>query len=154
MPSALIPSTVERVPQRTADWVNERIRRRTQVRVHDYAHHDPRLLGMRLKELDREWDIERVLEVNAAIASLLGLVLSRVVDRRWSLLTAVVGGFLLEHAIQGWCPPVPLFRRLGVRTQREIDEERYAIKALRGDVRLVDQAKPTAGDDALRAAEQ
>jgi hypothetical protein len=30
-------------------------------------------------------------------------------------------------------PPIPLFRRLGVRTAREIERERYAIKALRGD---------------------
>lgn len=27
----------------------------------------------------------------------------------------------------------PGFRRLGVRTQREIERERYALKALRGD---------------------
>jgi hypothetical protein len=44
-----------------------------------------------------------------------------------------VATFLLQHALQGWCPPVPLFRSLGVRTASEIDEERYALKALRGD---------------------
>jgi hypothetical protein len=31
-----------------------------------------------------------------------------------------------------------VFRRLGVRTQREIDEERYALKLLRGDFNAVD----------------
>src|SRR5438874_9255842 len=31
------------------------------------------------------------------------------------------------------CPPVPVLRRKGVRTRREIDAERYALKALRGD---------------------
>ena len=41
--------------------------------------------------------------------------------------------FLLQHAVQGWCPPVPFFRRRGVRTAREIEIERYALKALRGD---------------------
>jgi hypothetical protein len=49
----------------------------------------------------------------------------------------VVAGFLLQHAVQGWCPPVPLFRRLGFRTAAEIDYERYALKALRGDFRNV-----------------
>jgi hypothetical protein len=44
-----------------------------------------------------------------------------------------VTGFLLQHALQGWCPPVPLLRKTGVRTMREIDIERYALKALRGD---------------------
>ena len=30
-------------------------------------------------------------------------------------------------------PLHPVFRRLGIRTQREIELERYALKALRGD---------------------
>jgi hypothetical protein len=34
---------------------------------------------------------------------------------------------------------VGLFRRLGVRTQREIDEERYALKLIRGDFDDVDR---------------
>jgi hypothetical protein len=39
---------------------------------------------------------------------------------------------------------VPLFRRLGVRTASEIDEERYALKALRGDFRnLPDRSEIT-----------
>lgn len=58
-------------------------------------------------------------------------------DRRFYLLPAVVVGFLLQHAVQGWCPPMPVFRRLGVRTASEIEEERYALKALRGDFRGV-----------------
>jgi hypothetical protein len=33
-------------------------------------------------------------------------------------------GFLLQHALQGWCPPVPLLRQLGFRTSYEIEEER------------------------------
>jgi hypothetical protein len=32
----------------------------------------------------------------------------------------LVGAFLLQHAIQGWCPLIQLFRRLGFRTQTEI----------------------------------
>jgi hypothetical protein len=30
---------------------------------------------------------------------------------------------------------MPVFRRLGFRTQSEIDSERYALKTLRGDFR-------------------
>ena len=59
------------------------------------------------------------------------------VDRRFYLLPGLVGAFLLQHAIQGWCPPVPIFRRLGFRTAGEIDEERHTFKALRGDFRDV-----------------
>jgi len=48
-------------------------------------------------------------------------------------LPAVVGTFLLQHAVQGWCPPLTVFRRLGFRTAGEIARERYALKAMRGD---------------------
>jgi len=56
-----------------------------------------------------------------------------VINKRFLLLPGLVAGFLLQHALQGWCPPVPLFRRAGVRTAAEIERERYALKALRGD---------------------
>jgi hypothetical protein len=35
--------------------------------------------------------------------------------------------FLAHHAIRGWCPPLPLFRRLGYWTEREICAERIAL---------------------------
>lgn len=54
-------------------------------------------------------------------------------DRKFFALPALVAGFLLQHALQGWRPPAPLFRRLGIRTAGEIAEERDALKALRGD---------------------
>jgi hypothetical protein len=64
---------------------------------------------------------------------LLGLTLGLTLDRRWLFLPLGVAAFLLQHAVQGWCPPVSVFRRLGVRTAGEIARERYALKALRGD---------------------
>ena len=90
-------------------------------------------LTARIAELEKEWDIERVLEANAASFALLGMGLGITVDRKWLLLPAAVGIFLLQHALQGWCPPLPLFRKLGVRTAREIHEEIVALKILRGD---------------------
>jgi hypothetical protein len=56
--------------------------------------------------------------------------------------------FLFQHAVQGWCPPVPILRRLGYRTAREIDDERAALKALRGDFGPIG---PGAGDRDTRA---
>jgi hypothetical protein len=129
----MIPSTTERVPQHTAAHVNQQIRRQTAKNIARVAAGGPAAIGCRLAELDREWDIERTLEANAATAALIGLALGAGVDRRWFIMPGAVAGFLLLHAIQGWCPPVPVFRRLGFRTQSEIDHERYALKALRGD---------------------
>lgn len=129
----MIPSTTARVPLHTADHVNEAIRRQIEESVLHYARAGKAAIGRRLLELDHEWDIERTLEANAASVSLIGLTLGATVNRKWFFFPAVVAGFLLQHAVQGWCPPIPVFRRLGFRTQPEIDYERYALKALRGD---------------------
>jgi hypothetical protein len=131
----MLPTTVNRVPEHTADEVNERIRRRTEENVRRHVEAGPGAIDRRLAELDREWDIERALEANAATAVLAGLTLGTAVDRRWFVLPALVGGFLLMHAVQGWCPPLPLLRRLGFRTPAEIEKERFALKAARGDFR-------------------
>ena len=133
----MIPTTVARVPEHTSDSANEAIRRRTHEDIARIAAGGPEAIDRRLAELDREWDIERTLEANAATVALVGLGLGTFVDRRFYLLPAAVAGFLLQHAVQGWCPPMPVFRRLGVRTASEIEEERYALKALRGDFRGV-----------------
>jgi len=128
-----LPSTVERVPAHTADEINAQIQRQTAQNISRYAAQGPDATSRRLRELDEEWDIERTLEANAATLSLVGLGLGALVDRRFYALPAAVAGFLLQHALQGWCPPVPVFRRLGFRTQSEIEQECYALKALRGD---------------------
>ena len=138
----MIPSTVERVPQHTADHVNEQIRRQTEATVARTAAAGPAAIDRRLAELDREWDVERTLEANAATAVLVGVTLGATVDRRFFFFPAVIAGFLLQHAVQGWCPPLPIFRRMGFRTQTEIEEERHALKALRGDFRSVAQDGP------------
>jgi uncharacterized protein (TIGR01244 family) len=127
-----LPPTTMRVAQHTPDEINRRIAREIDASIRWHALH-PGEIDRRLDELDREWDIERVLEANAATIALGGVLLGAFVDRRWLVLPAAVTAFLLQHAIQGWCPPVPMFRRLGVRTAAEIDRERYALKALRGD---------------------
>lgn len=149
----MIPSTKDRVPQHTADHVNQTIREMTEKNV-IWAAAEPETLDRRIAALDREWDIERALEANAAVVALLSVTLGITAHRKWFLFPAVVGGFLLQHAIQGWCPPVPVFRRLGFRTQTEIEAERHALKALRGDYReFSDDAQgPSAGVKALNAA--
>lgn len=134
MPSA----TTDRVAANTDRDVNRQIRAQAEARIAYYSEHTEAIAD-RLAELDREWDIERVLGANASALAFTGSVLAAG-NRRWLLLPMVVGGFLFQHAMQGWCPPVPVLRRLGFRTAHEIEQERYALKALRGDFNLVHQA--------------
>jgi hypothetical protein len=127
-----IPATSKRVEESTDEVVNENIRMQMECRLKHYAEH-PSEIDRRLKELDEEWDIERALEANASTIALSGIILGATLSKKFFLLSATVLGFLCQHAIQGWCPPVPILRRLGFRTQTEIEEERYALRLLRGD---------------------
>jgi hypothetical protein len=143
----IVPASATRVPQSTAEHINERIRHLTEAHIAHFARH-PEQIDRRLQELDEEWDIERTLETNAATLALTGTILGATVSKWWLILPAVVTGFLFQHGVQGWCPPVPIFRRMGVRTPQEIEAERYALKAIRGDFKDIasgpEGAKPAA----------
>jgi hypothetical protein len=128
-----LPPTQRRVHENTAAAVNEQNRQQTDRNVERFAAQDREAISRRIDELEREWDIERTLEANAAAVSLVSLTLGFFVSRCWYLLPTFVAAFLLQHALQGWCPPVSIFRRLGVRTESEIFEELTALRILRGD---------------------
>jgi hypothetical protein len=129
------PDTATRVEQNTAADVNQRIRERTEAALQSLEEADIDELTDRLRALDSEWDVERTLQLNASVLAGLGVALGARVDRRFLLLPLAVFAFLETHALQGWCPPLPVLRRLGVRTRKEIERERMALKMLRGDFR-------------------
>ena len=151
----MLPATTYRVTENTDATVNERIQRQTERNVAHFADLGERAINRRLAELDREWDIERCLEAMASTFSLTGLGLAVTVSRKWLALPIFVQSFFLQHALQGWCPPIPPLRRLGVRTASEIEEERFALKALRGDFDTLADATAYDGNrgaEALAAA--
>ena len=142
----MLPATTQRVSAHSSEAVNLRILHQTRMRIAWYERH-PQQIDTRLRELDEEWDIERMLEANAASLAFTGSVLALTHNARWAFLSAGVAAFLFQHALQGWCPPLPVLRRLGFRTEREINIERMALKALRGDF-----GKLTAAPDDTRSA--
>lgn len=125
--------SADRVRRSTADAVNEKIDRQTDSNIALHAGRNREAIEQRIEQLDRQWDVERVLEVNASTLALTGLALGVTVNRKWLALPAVVLSFLFQHGVQGWCPPLPILRRLGVRTRGEIDREKYALKASLAD---------------------
>ena len=88
-----------RVSLHTPEHVNEMIRRRTQERVQRLAEEGLEAINYRLDELEREWDIERTLEANAAVASLVGLTLGATVHKGWFVFPG--GGRRLSAATRG-----------------------------------------------------
>jgi hypothetical protein len=121
-------SSLDRVRSSTASHVNEEIDLQTDINIQRYKGKSRAEILERIQMLDKEWDIERVLEVNASTLALTGLILGLTKNRKWLFLPGIVLPFLLQHGLQGWCPPLPLLRRLGIRTRGEIDREKYALK--------------------------
>lgn len=143
----MIANTATSVSEKTSPQINARNRQEIEQRVADFQSGDNRaLITRRLHELDREWDVERTLQTNFATLSLVGLGLATLVNKKWFGLALGVPAFMVQHALQGWCPPLPVLRKLGVRSAREINDERFALKALRGDF---DDAAQSRSADAL-----
>ena len=88
----------------------------------------------RLRQLDREWDQEQALQFGAAALGFLGAVLSLTISSAFALLPAFAFATLAQYLIQGWCPPLVLLSRIGLRSSSEIDRERYALTASVGEI--------------------
>lgn len=123
----------DRVRLNTAAIVNQKIDLATRASIAYYSSRSAEEISERIQALEKEWDIERVLALSMATLALTGIGLRLFKNRGWLILPAAVLGFFAQHAIQGWCPPLPVLRRLGLRTREEIDQEKYALKVLRGD---------------------
>lgn len=121
-----------RAIDQTDQAINQRIEQQTRANIAFFAEH-PERIQHRLDELDKEWDLERRLEMNSAVITLASIALAITRSRWWVLVPLVLQGFFLQHSIQGWCPPLSVLRRMGCRTETEIEAERHALKALRGD---------------------
>lgn len=123
----------DRVRENTMQYVNEDLDERAEDRVRGYARSSREEITARIKELEAEWSIERLIESEAPLMALTGLGLGAFVNRKFLVLPAFVFGMVALHGVQGWYPMMPLFRRMGFRSRKEIDREKFAMKALRGD---------------------
>jgi hypothetical protein len=83
----------------------------------------------RLRQLDQELDQEQALQIGAAAVGFLGAMLSVTVSMIFALLPVIAFAMLGQVAFQGWSPALLLVQRLGLRSSREIDGERYALAA-------------------------
>jgi hypothetical protein len=130
---------IDRVRRHTPPATLEGIDAQTEANIRFFSTQSPIQISARIRELEQEWSIERYLQTNASVVALGGTVLGLAFSKKWFLLSAAVMGFLFQHAVQGWCPPLPLFRRLGARTRGEIDREKFSLKAARGDFEIVER---------------
>ncbi|RKG81360.1 hypothetical protein [Corallococcus terminator] len=109
-----------------------------------------------LDKLEREWEMHRAVAVGGSALALAGLLLGGRRGRQgWRVLSGVTLALLLQQGLTGFGPLSALVRTLGVRTRREIDLEKFAIKALRGDFeRIPNDGGPLARANAALVAAQ
>jgi hypothetical protein len=129
----LQPPQHDRIREHSSDSANQRIDRERETRgAIDDALRSSEARRARLRELDEEWDIDRALMLNFGVVGAYSALRAMSQLRRghiggWTLFFWVQLGFLVNHAVRGWCPPMPLFRRLGFRSAKEIAAERVAL---------------------------
>lgn len=63
---SIIPPNSKRVEMHTSNKINKKIEQRTIENIKEFKNSSYDSLTNRIKQLDREWDTERVLEANAA----------------------------------------------------------------------------------------
>lgn len=143
MPTTLNPETeADRVRRYTSPEMLRHIEERIEHSIRFHAAQPRHVLDHRIEELKREWSIERYLQVNVSTIAFTTALLALTRNRSIALLTCGALGFFLFHGLRGFDPPIPILRRMGVRTRGEIDREVFALKALRGDFKELPHEQP------------
>lgn len=103
----------------------------------NHYYHDQEEITARLAQLDEEWDIERVLQLEGTALTIAGVILGLTVNKKWLALPLAASVVLLNAIAKNWTMPLPILRKLGFRTRVEIEKEKYALKAIRGDFKYL-----------------
>ncbi len=112
------------------------------ARIARIAEQGPEAVNRRLGQLNAEWTVGRWVKVICGLTLIAGLVLSFTLSPWWLLLVGI-GGFTLgqylffRRSVMGW-----LLSAAGVRPGTVIDDERVALRVLRGDFKFL----PTIGE--------
>ena len=102
-------------------------------RLNRLAECGPSAIDERIEELDREWSAGRATKVLIGFVILLGMGLGLSLGGWWYSLPVIGGLFLIQYLFSrtSWLGLV--FQSAGMRSGQQIDEEKFALKALRGD---------------------
>lgn len=90
----------------------------------------------RLEEIEREWSAGRATKATIGVIVVAGMAVAALTMNAWWLILPAVGGLLLLQYLftrSSWLGAT--FREMGFRSGAEIDQEKFALKALRGDFR-------------------
>ncbi|WP_149111196.1 hypothetical protein [Limnoglobus roseus] len=102
-------------------------------RLATIASNGPTAIAHRLSELDTEWTTGRAVKATTGLLLVAGIFLAAFVDPWWLILPAVAGAALLQYMFfrRSWLTHI--FSAAGLRSGAEIENERIALRVLRGD---------------------
>ncbi len=97
----------------------------------------PEAITQRLADLGREWSAGRMTKAVIGLMIIVGLPLGWILSPWWLLLPAFGGFLLLQYlfARSSWLGD--LFHVMGFRSGMDIEQEKIALKGLRGDFRAL-----------------
>jgi len=95
----------------------------------------PHAITERLEELELEWSAGRMTKVTTGLLIVGGFALASLLSPMWLVLPAVAGLLLLQYTFSRVSLLGAMFHRIGFRSGGDIDQEKFALKALRGDFR-------------------
>ncbi len=105
----------------------------TQENINHYYNNKSRI-DNRLRQLEKEMSIEQIFQLHDAAHVTVGLLLSVATRKqKWLILPMLIAIVQSLQAATGQRLGTTLLRNYGFRTKADIDKEKYALKALRGD---------------------
>lgn len=113
--------------------VDRPINRLTEHNIHVYSAQPREAINSRIKELEKEWSIERIIEAGASLFAILGIALGAFVSAWWLIIPAIISALFLMHATMRFSSSLSFLQGRGTRTDCEIAAETFAMKLLRGD---------------------
>ena len=141
-----------RTPGQTTDLADKE-RSRIEERLHQIAYGGQPAITQRLAQLDDEWSAGRVAKITVAAGILLGLAAAVLHSWWWLAVPVVLGLILLQYLTSRECWLTRGLKLLGLRSSVEIEHERFALKALRGDFHNLPVIYERADEDALSRME-
>lgn len=104
-----------------------------ECRVRRLAEAGPTAIDERLAQLDRAWTAGRASKATMGVLIVAGLILGLTIDPVWLVLPLAGGVILAEHLFTRQSLVGAAFRAMGLPSGADVEQEKLALKALRGD---------------------
>lgn len=94
-------------------------------------------INARLDDIEGEWSAGRTAKSFLGVCILAGTILALTVHWLWVIVPAVAGLTLFEYLFTSTSVLVRLMEGMGFRTRSCIEQEKFALRTLRGDFRTL-----------------